>query len=224
MLARATDPTQTSILPVVSNGERVTNTSRPTLRWSGLWPAACYSYFRVLAWAEAAQLEPLGRHMTRSRKTLVAIAFCAVVLAIPFALGAADILAALLDNQVGVVTHHAIRAVRALPSGPTTVGALMTRRYPNARWDGQHADDDSLFSVRVSSEGAEWCVAYTLAYAPVPHMHLADIAPANRAAQAISGALGSRYSLLPNNNSWACAAIRTYFRKTSRSARSSVGQ
>ena len=154
--------------------------------------------------------------LKRATKFFASCALAAAVVGVVLvALAAGDIIFGILDDGLGIVTVDAIRAVRSLPNGEGTIGSTLDRRSPPPRWSAIHDDDDSFFSVRVSANNADWCVAYTLTLTPFPRMTIEDIAPATRAAQAVSGSLGAAYSDLPTNSSWACAAIRTYFKKTS---------
>lgn len=154
--------------------------------------------------------------MTRITRRVLLILGCVACLALlPVAIAISDIVGGVLDNEVGILTNRAINAVRASREGTSTIGAEVTRAHPHATWSAQHDDDDSLLSVRVTADSAEWCVYYEVTPGVVlPHFSAAQIFPANRAAQILSPSLGSQFDPLPTTQgSWACSAIQWYFKK-----------
>ena len=139
-------------------------------------------------------------------------------------IGVSDIVLSVIDDNIGVLTSRAIKAVQTSSEAGTTIGAIVAKQRPTAVWTARHDDDDSLDSVKVAvigrgedpfeAEGPQWCVSFGVDWWPFPRPAVRDIAPANRAGQLIAPTLSRSYGELPKFGQFSCSAVRRYFRHT----------
>ena len=150
---------------------------------------------------------------------LVSVGIAGTVVIFAMVFGLLDIVASLADEQAGVLTGRAIRAVKAEREGSETIGELVAREMGDSHWSAVHDDDDSLLSVRVTAlahhprqlQWAEWCVFYRLSPTAAYGLQVDVIIPASRTTQVLAPAVGKRLHVLPGGGPWSCTALRVYF-------------